>query len=404
MSSDRSITVVGIGADGWAGLAPTSQAALRGADVVIGGKRALDYLPEEVAGARVGWPSPLVAALPALLAEHAGRSVCVLASGDPMFYGIGSTLLRELPAMRVRVLPHLSCVSLACARLGWAVEDVEVLSAVGRPLAAVRAALAPGRRLLVLSADAQTPRALAELVAGAGYGPTRLAVLSQLGGPDEHALTGTAAGWDARATDALNVVALACEAAPGTVVLGRSPGLPDEAYEHDGQLTKREVRAVTLARLCPLPGQLLWDVGAGAGSVGIEWMRAARGARTVAIEQHPERAARIAANAAALGVPDLRVIAASAPAALAGLERPDAIFVGGGASEPGVLDACISALTQGARLVVNAVTLQTEALVVARAAEHGGDLVRLEVSRAVRVGAFTAWRPQLPVTQWTLTR
>lgn len=400
------VTVVGIGADGWAGLAPTSQAALRTAEVVLGATRQLAYLPDEVGGERVPWPTPLVPALSGLLAQHANRSVALLATGDPMFYGIGATLVRELPALRLRVLPHLSSAALACARLGWPADEVEVVSAVARPLDAVRALLAPGRRLLVLSAGQDTPAELARLLVDAGYGPSRLAALSRLGGPQEKAVTGTAAAWVATADqhDALNLVAVACAQAPGTRVLGRGPGLPDDAYEHDGQLTRREVRAVTLSRLVPLPGRLLWDVGGGAGSIGIEWMRAERSARAVSIEERPERAARIAANAAALGVPDLEVVTGAAPDALKDLPAPDAVFVGGGAGDPGVLDACWRALGPGGRLVVNAVTLQTEALVVARHAELGGDLVKLALSRTAAVGAFTLWRPQAPVTQWTVVK
>jgi precorrin-6Y C5,15-methyltransferase (decarboxylating) len=402
----RQVTVVGIGADGWDGLAATSQAAVRAAEVVVGGKRQLTYLPADVTAERVPLPSPLVPALSGLLEAHAGRGLCLLASGDPMFYGIGATLAREAPQVRLRVLPHPSSAALACAKLGWPAEDVEVLSAVGRPLAAVRALLAPGRRLLVLSAGADTPGELAALLVEAGYGPSRLAVLSRLGGPEQTVVTGTAAGWDSSPGryDPLNLVAVACGSAEGAAARSRVPGLPDEAYEHDGQLTKREVRAVTLARLGPLPGQLLWDVGGGAGSIGIEWMRADRSARAIAIEERADRAERIVGNAAALGVPDLQVVTGAAPDACKDLPAPDAVFVGGGAGDPGVLEACWDALKPGGRLVVNAVTLQTEALVMARQAELGGDLVKLAISRTAPVGGFTVWRPQAPVTQWTVTK
>jgi precorrin-6Y C5,15-methyltransferase (decarboxylating) len=400
------VTVVGIGADGWDGLTGAAQSALRAAEVVVGASRHLGYLPADVPAERVALPSPLVPALPGLLAAHAGRSVCLLASGDPMFYGIGGTLTRELPDVRLRVLPHPSSAALACAKLGWPGEDVEVVSAVGRPLAGVAALLAPGRRLLVLSTGVDTPAQLAALLVDAGYGPSRLAVLSRLGGPDERVVTGTAAAWDAPADrhDPLNLVAVACGTDAGAPLHGRVAGLPDEAYEHDGQLTKREVRAVTLARLVPLPGQMLWDVGGGAGSIGIEWMRAERAARAIAIEERADRADRIVANAVALGVPDLQVVTGAAPDSLKDLPAPDAVFVGGGATDPGVLETCWDALRPGGRLVVNAVTLQTEALVLARAAEWGGDLVKLAVSRTAPVGGFTVWRPQAPVTQWTVRK
>ncbi len=403
--SARQVTVVGIGADGWDGLAATSQAALRAAEVVLGGRRHLEYLPADLGAERVPLPSPLVPALPGLLTAHAGRSLCLLASGDPMFYGIGATLAREAPDVRLRVLPHPSSAALACAKLGWPAEDVDVVSAVGRPLAAVRAFLAPGRRLLVLSAGIDTPAALATMLVDAGYGASRIAVLSRLGAPDAAVVTGTAAEWDAGPDrhDALNLVAVAC-GGEDVPLRSRVPGLPDDAYSHDGQLTKREVRAVTLARLAPLPGQLLWDVGGGAGSIGIEWMRTERSARAVAIEERPDRADRIVSNAAALGVPGLDVVTGAAPDALKSLPAPDAVFVGGGAGDPGVLEACWDALRPGGRLVVNAVTLQTEALVLARQAELGGDLVKLAISRTAAVGGFSVWRPQAPVTQWTVRK
>jgi precorrin-6Y C5,15-methyltransferase (decarboxylating) len=403
-----SVTVVGIGADGWAGLTEAARALVLGADVILGGERALGYLADDLnrAAERVALPAPLLPALPDLLATYAGRDLCLLASGDPMFYGIGATLVRLLGPDGVHVLPHPSSASLACARLGWAAADVDVVSAVGRPLERLHALVAPGRRLLVLSAGAQTPAAVARLLTDAGYGPSRLTVLEQLGGPAERLRGGVAAEWQdpADGHDALNLVAVECLAGSGARLLACTPGLPDDVYDHDGQLTKREVRAVTLARLVPLPGQVLWDVGGGAGSVAIEWMRAHRDSRAVAIEARPDRAERIAANAAALGVPGLRVVTGEAPAALAGLPAPDAVFVGGGATVPGLIEACWVALRPRGRLVVNAVTLETEALVVARQAELGGELTRIEISRAAAVGSFTTWRPMLPVTQWAVTR
>jgi precorrin-6Y C5,15-methyltransferase (decarboxylating) len=403
-----SVTVVGIGADGWAGLTQAARALVLGADVILGGERALGYLPADLnrTAERVLLPAPLVSALPDLLARYSGRDVCVLASGDPMFYGIGATLVRLLGTDGVHILPHPSSASLACARLGWALADVDVVSAVGRPLERLNALVAPGRRLLVLSAGADTPAAVARLLTEAGYGPSRLTVLEQLGGPAERIRTGVAAEWrdPPDGHDALNLVAVECLAGSDARLLACTPGLPDDVFAHDGQLTKREVRAVTLARLVPLPGQVLWDVGAGAGSVAIEWMRAHRDSRAIAVEVRADRAERIVANAAALGVPGLRVVTGEAPAALAGLPAPDAVFVGGGATVPGVIEECWAALRPRGRLVVNAVTLETESALFARQAELGGDLTRLEVSRAGAVGGFTAWRPMLPVTQWTVTR
>lgn len=400
------VVVVGIGADGWDGLAEASRAALRAAEVVLGGRRQLELVAEHTRAERVAWPSPMVPALPGLFARHRGRQVCALASGDPMFFGLGATLVRVLGADGVHVLPHPSALALACARLGWASGDdtdaVEVISAVGRPLARIRRALGPGRSLLVLSSGADTPAAIAELLVAAGWGPSALTVLEQLGGPAERRVDGVAAGWAHPPGDPLNVVAIRCVAGPEARVLGETPGLPDSAFDHDGQLTKREVRAVTMALLAPRPGQLLWDVGAGSGSVSIEWMRAHRSCSAVAVEADAGRAKRIAANAEALGVPGVRVVAGRAPAAFDGLPAPDSIFIGGGITA--AFDACWAALPAGGRLVANTVTLQGEAVLAAAHVQHGGDLTRISVARAAPVGGFTGWRPAMPVTIWSVVK
>jgi precorrin-6Y C5,15-methyltransferase (decarboxylating) len=399
----ETLTVVGIGADGWAGLVDRAREAVRAAEVLLGGPRQLDLVAGHTKAEPRPWPSPMLPALPGILAELAGRRVCVLASGDPMFHGVGATLARLLGPDRLAVVPHPSSVSLACARLGWALDAVEVISAVGRPPARVRRVLAPGVRLLVLSEGAATPGALAALLVDAGYGASRMTVLAQLGGPQEQRTDGTASGWAHPPGDPLNVVAVDCVAA-APPPWGEVPGLPDTAYDHDGQLTKREVRAVTLAHLAPRPGELLWDVGAGNGSIGIEWLRAHRRCRAVAVESDAARAGRITANADALGVPGLRVVHGRAPTALAGLPVPDAVFIGGGVTNTGVLDACWTALRSGGRLVANAVTLEAEAVLADGYARLGGELTRLAVSRAAPVGGLTGWRPAMPVTIWSVVR
>lgn len=391
------ITVVGIGADGWDGLSLTAQLEIGGAEVIVGSGRHLALLPESAAR-KVEWPSRTVPAIEPVLEEYAARRVCVLASGDPMLFDVCRTLLGT---HELRVVPHPSSVSLACARLGWAVEDVEVVSLVGRPVESLL--VLPDQRVLVLSADADTPDRVAELLRSRGFGPTPMSVLEELGGPGERRYDGTAASWHAT-VGGLNVIALDCRLAPGVSPLGRTPGLPDDAYDHDGQFTKREVRAVTLAALAPLPGQLLWDVGAGTGSVAIEWLRTHPSCRAVAVELRAERAARITQNAAALGVPGLTVVHGRAPEVLADLPRPDAIFVGGGVSVDGVLAGCWSALAEGGRLVANAVTLESEAVLTRWQAGVGGVLTRLAISRAAPVGGFTGWQPMPPVTQWEVVK
>ncbi|HEY1824118.1 MAG TPA: precorrin-6y C5,15-methyltransferase (decarboxylating) subunit CbiE [Trebonia sp.] len=403
------VTVVGLGADGWPGLPPLSRAAIEQAAVIAGGPRPLALLPPSAAGQRVPLPVPLLPGLPGLIEEHAPAGLVVLASGDPMFYGIGSTLVRLLGAGRVRVLPHPSSVSLAAARLGWPLHEVDVVSLVGRPRELLHPLLQPGRRVLALVAEETAAAQVLALLAARGLGASPVTLLADLGGAEE-----VVRPADERPHSRLAILAIECRldrpdagaevdagaGAGSALLLPRVPGLPDDAFEHDGQITKREVRAVALAALAPIPGQLLWDVGAGSGSVGIEWMRVHPASRAVAIEPRAERRARIARNAAALGVPGLRVVAGAAPAALAGLPRPDAVFIGGGVTADGVVAACWEALADGGRLVANAVTLEGEHALAGWHARLGGTLTRLSIERAGPLGGFTTWRPALPVTQW----
>nr|WP_109506075.1 cobyric acid synthase [Nocardioides speluncae] len=387
------VRVVGIGADGWAGVAPGSRAAIEAAGVVVGGQRQLDLLPTGVKAERVAWPSPLRPSVRPLVERHAPRGLVVLASGDPMWHGIGRTLLAEVGAdYDIEVLPHPGSVSLACARLGWPVEQTTVVSLLTQPADVLRRHLHDGALVLVLSRDESTPAEVAAVLADAGFGDSSVTVLGDLGSLAESIVRGTS-GEIPR----LNVVAVECVGKGEQV----TPGLPDEGFEHDGQLTKREIRAVTLSALAPRPGELLWDVGGGAGSIAIEWLRAAHSCRAIAIEQDRTRADRITKNAAALGVPSLEVVVGSAPAALEGLEAPDVVFVGGGLTTDGVLDAAWAALKPGGRLVANAVTLESQADLVRYREKLGGTLTRLEVARSTEVGRFTGWRPAMPVVQWS---
>ena len=398
------VTVVGIGADGWAGLGESARELIRQAPLVIGGHRQQTLLPDIPGQDRRRWPTPLLPSLRALLDEYHGRPILVVASGDPLLSGIGSTLVEMLGAAAVRIVPAVSSETLARARMGWSAESVDVLTTVGRDPHAVLAALSPGRRLVVLSSDEHSPSRLAGLLVDAGYGGSEMTVLGNLGSGDETSETRPAADWTDAAAPRLNVVCLDLRADAGAALLPSVPGLPDDAFEHDGQLTKRDLRASALSRLAPVPGQLLWDVGAGAGSVAIEWARADPRCRAIAVEQHPDRADRIARNAQRLGVPGVRVVAGNAPAALADLPRPDAVFVGGGAGVPGVLDSCWEAIRPAARLVVHAVTIETEALLVHWFQTHGGELVRLSVERAEPLGSFTGWTPARTITQWSITK
>jgi len=396
------ITVVGIGAGGWEGLGEDARAAVLAADLLVGGERQLALVPAGQSGTEQRpWPRPLTDLVDELPGLADGRSVVVLASGDPLLHGAGATIVRRLGAERVRVIPAVSSFSLACARLRWPQADVELVSATNRVAEVIAPALQPGRRLVVFGFGASSAAEVARVLRERGFGASRLVVLSELGGAAEAIEESTADAWGDRAAATLHLVAL--EVRGDGPLLGRAPGLPDDAYEHDGQITKRDVRAVTLAALVPVPGQLLWDVGAGSGSVAIEWLRTAPGARAIAVERDAQRARRIARNALRLGVPSLEVVAGEAPAALDGLgERPDAVFVGGGLAAEGLLARCREALTPGGRLVASAVTVEGETILARAHAEHGGRLTRLAIAHAEPLGGYTGWRPAMAITQWQL--
>jgi len=402
------VTVAGIGAEGWQGLPPLTRDAISQAAVIAGGPRQLALLPDEVPGFRVPLPSPLLPGLRELVADHVGHAdargagLVVLASGDPMFFGIGSTLVRLLGPELVRVLPHPSSVSLAAARLGWPLDDTDVVSLVGRPRELLHPLLQPGRRVLVLTAEPSAAAGIRGLLDARGFGASPVTLLADLGAVGEWVAPVPADGGPPHSR--LAIVAVECRLDPAAAPLPRVPGLPDDAFEHDGQLTKRELRACALAALAPVPGQLLWDVGAGSGSVGIEWMRVHPASRAVAVEPRADRRDRIARNAAALGVPGLTLVAGSAPQALAGLPAPDAVFIGGGVTVPGVVDACWAALGPGGRLVANAVTVEGQAVLTGCGRRLGGTLTRIGVEHAAALGSFTAWRPALAVVQWSVRK
>ncbi|MEZ5934591.1 MAG: precorrin-6y C5,15-methyltransferase (decarboxylating) subunit CbiE [Alphaproteobacteria bacterium] len=392
------LVVVGIGDDGVASLGARARAAIEAGDIVIGGERHLAMVPEG-AGERRVWQQPLSRSLDEIETLR-GRKVVVLASGDPMCHGVGAVLARRFDAAEMEVLPASSAFSLACARLGWALQDVATLSLHNRAPSTLRRHLQPGARLIALTRDGDTPHLAASMLVEMGYGLSRLHVFEHLGGAAERRIEATAERWIAKDIAALNTVAIECVAGPAARVYPSTPGLPDEAFASDGMLTKREIRALTLARLMPIPGQCLWDVGAGSGSVAIEWLRSAANGRAIAIERDALRALRAAGNAETLGTPELEVVEAEAPACFAGLAAPDAIFIGGGITTPDMLSKAWGRLTPGGRLVANVVTLEGERRLLDWQAEHGGDLTRIAVSRAEKVGPYQGWRPAMPVTQY----
>ena len=392
------LAVVGIGEDGH--LSPAAYAAVAGAEAVFGGQRHLALAASAIRGATTPWPSPMAEAYQSIVARR-GRPTAVLASGDPFCFGVGTALAALVPIAEIHCHPAPSAFALARARLGWAMDSVAELSVCGRPLSSIIPYLQPAARLLVLSAGADTPMSLAALLRNTGFGQSRLTVLEAMGGPAERTHTSLAAEFSAASVNPLNTVAIEVS---GSVRQHLATGLPDDLYEHDGQLTRREMRAITLSSLAPRRGEMLWDVGGGAGSIGIEWMLCHPANRAIAVEPNHERVTRIGLNAMARGVPALRLVSGAAPAALAALPTPDAVFLGGGAHRAGVIDTAWAALRPGGRLVANAVTVETETVVLAAQARLGGTLLRVALSRLDAVGPMHAFRPAMTVTQWAAVK
>jgi precorrin-6Y C5,15-methyltransferase (decarboxylating) len=405
-ANEHWLSILGIGEDGWDGLNHEARQAVASAELLYGGGRHLALVPTAASSAtRIAWPSPMASALLQILTAWRGaKRVAVLASGDPMLHGVGVTLTRDLAPEEFRVIPQVSAFSLACARLGWPMGDTDLVSLVNRPIQQLHCRLYPGQRLIVFSKDGGTPSLVTAFLTQAGYGPSAITVLENLGGPAERKTCGRASDWPAGRRGHLNLIAIVCVPDTNCAPLSLVPGLPDDAFESDGQLTKREVRAVTIARLAPLPHQCLWDVGAGTGTIAIEWMRVHPSCSAIAFEVREDRAARIRFNAARLGVPRLEIMQGAAPASFTGLPRPDAIFIGGSVANDDLFDACWEKLSAGGRIVTNAVTIDSEAALVSHHARYGGDLTRLSVSRAEPVGNSYAWRPMMPITQWAVTK
>lgn len=392
--------IVGIGEDGLDGLTHATLAVVEAAEFIVGGERH-HSLSEQVSASRIAWPSPFDTLIGKLV-ELRGRRVVVLATGDPLWYSVGARIGREIDPAEITYHPQIGAFQLAAARMGWSMADVETLTVHGRPVEQMIAFIQPLQRLLILTTGSETPAQIAAFLTKRGFGQSKMTVLAAMGGAQEQRFDGTAADW-AHDVPAFNTLAVDCIAADDAALLPRVPGLPDQMFEHDGTMTKREVRAVTLAKLMPMRGALLWDVGCGCGSVAVEWMRSARFASAIGIEPRADRRTFAATNALALGAPKLELIDGMVPDALAGLKAPDAIFIGGGLSVE-TFEACWAALRPLGRLVCNAVTLESEALLLELYSKHGGELIKLQVNRAEPVGNLFGWRPLMPVTQWSLIK
>ena len=394
---DPWLTIVGMGEDGPDGLPAASLRALAEAEAIMGPSRHLALLPD-VTAERVEWPVPFAEGLLRLQGMR-GRRVVVLASGDPFWFGAGSVIARAFDPEEWRALPGVSCFSLAASRLGWPVEETACLALHAAPLTRLVPHLHPGARLLVTLRDGASAGDLARWLASQGFGTSRVHLLEALGGPRQRVRSVTAA--EGAPPDVAHPVMAAIEVAGGAG-LPLVPGRPDASFANDGQITKAPVRALTLAALSPRPGETLWDIGAGSGSVALEWLLAHASLKAVAVEARTDRAARIRENALALGQDRLTVVEGRAPEALAGLPEPQAVFAGGGL-DAALLDHLTGRLGPGTRLVANAVTLETEALVTQAQARLGGSLLRIELSEAQPLGRFRGWKAAYPLVQWSVT-
>jgi precorrin-6Y C5,15-methyltransferase (decarboxylating) len=394
LAKDPWIWIIGIGEDGLSGLSQSSRDALAQAEIVFGGARHLK-LAEIDARGRI-WSTPF-SVDPVL--DCRGRRVAVLASGDPFWHGAGGSLATHLAPGEWIAFPAPSTFSLAAARLGWRLEDVSCLGLHAAPFETLLPHLAPARRAICLVRDGAAAGDLAAWLTQRGFGASSLCVMERLGGPSERIRTAQAAGFDLAEVTAPIAVAIVAAGAAG---LPRTAGLPDDAFLHDGQITKRPMRALTLSALAPRPGEILWDIGAGSGSISVEWCLA--GGHAFAIEARADRARNIRANAAAFGVVNcLTVVEQQAPAALQKLPLPNAVFVGGGGDQS-LFDALWAMIPRGARLVANAVTLETEALLLSEQNRRGGELMRIELSQATPLGSMRSWVSARPVVQWSVVR
>lgn len=395
------LDVIGIGEDGVDGLSASALACLKSADVIIGGDRH-HILTPNLKAKRIAWPSPFDAMIDEIK-SHRGNNIVILVTGDPLWYSVGARLLKAIPKEEVRFHPQLSAFQWAACRMGWSIADCETITIHGRPDSQFLPHLAPNVRMLLLTQDSESPKNVASMLTKLGFGKSRMTVLAALGGAGEERFESTAGDWGPTVPD-FHTLAIECIGDESARWFSRVGGLPDDAFLHDGQMTKKVVRSATISALAPYPDAHLWDVGAGCGSIAIEWMRAARGASATAIEPESSRIEMIRENSVRLGTEKIVIIEGRAPEALEGLQSPDAVFIGGGFTSENVFETCWNALRSGGRLVVNAVTVESEARLFDLQTKFGGDLSRLSVQQAEPVGRFKGWKPHMPVTQWTVVK
>ena len=404
MAKEPWLTILGVGDDGLASLNSSAKLLFDRAETIIAPARVLEIIDTGNKNT-IPWTFGVSETI-AFIKERRGEATTILATGDPMHFGIGATLRKFFDEDEMLVLPTPSGFSLAAAKLGWRLQDTAMISLHGRSVAALVPHIQPGRQIISLTSNAKTIYAAARSLTERNFAKSKLTILEHIGGASEKISTFLAEellGEDKEFAD-FNMLAIECVADDGAGFFSCVPGLDDDSFLHDGQLTKREVRALTLSLLAPYPHATLWDIGAGCGSIGIEWMRASQGAKAIAIEKDADRCELIAKNATILGTPTLKIHHGSALEQLSELPKPDAVFIGGGLTSKGLFDACWDALPLGKRLVANAVTVQSEAYLTKLFEAHGGELTRLQVSRAIPVGKFHGWKSNMPVTLWSVTK
>ena len=402
LENNRWLSVIGIGEDGLGGLSSTAIRLLETAEFIIGGQRQLEMIPNSEQK-KIIWPTP-IHSLVKKLETFRGKKTCILATGDPLSFGIGNTLTRIFSINEMQIFPSLSASTLACARMGWSHTETDLISLHGRSIATLETFLRPRGKLIILSHDGDTPSLVAKFLTNRGYGGSIIKVFEHMNGTKERSFYNIASEWQHNPGAAFNTIAVDLNCSDIDAIKSRAPGLQDNLFIHDGQITKQEIRVTTLSALEPFPGALLWDVGAGSGSIGIEWMRMDHRCQAIAIEANPERAENITQNSCKLGTPNLKIVIDKAPSILSTLPTPDAIFIGGGITSKGMVKQCWDFLRAGGCLVANVVTTEGEEEVLKNQKKLGGHLTRISISNLEKIGSKKAWRPSMQVTQWKVKK
>ena len=398
------ISIVGICESGIDSLEPSARKRVRGANVLVGSKRHLQLVPKRIGQTHLLWRANFSQVLPLLRKPKPGERIVILSTGDPLWFGIAERLIKTLGPKAIEIFPNVNAFSLAAARLSWGLSDpmVRTISIHSQPFSAINKEIISGHRLLILSKDGDSPKQIATLLMERGFGESKIAVLEHMGGNKERRVNGTASdNWKKYSFSNLNILAVDCKASTQAVQWSLNPGLPEKAYIHDGKITKRVIRAVTISALEPMPGHVLWDVGSGSGSIAIEWLRSCSSVKAVAIERDKKQLSRIKLNSETLGTPHLKIVEGQAPKIFLKIkENPQKIFIGGGISSPKIINECIERLLPTGLIIANSVTIESKQKLLRLWKKYGGDLTTLATSSANSIGRYNAFRPAMEVMQW----